>query len=147
MKIGLASDHRGYLRKEELKLLLDDFSVVDFGTFSEEIVDYPIYSLKLSEAVVSKEVDLGIILCGTGIGVSIACNKVNGARCAKIDNINDAKSAKEHNNANILAFSSSHTKEEIISMIREFLNAKFNEDPRYIRRIKMVERYEESYEY
>lgn len=147
MKIGLASDHRGYLRKEELKLLLDDFSVVDFGTFSEEIVDYPIYSLKLSEAVVSKEVDLGIILCGTGIGVSIACNKVNGSRCAKIDNINEAKSAKEHNNANILAFSSSHTKEEIISMIREFLNAKFNEDPRYIRRIKMVERYEETYEY
>lgn len=147
MKIGIASDHRGYERKEELKLLLEDFDVIDFGTFSEEIVDYPIYALKLSEGVINKEVDLGIVLCGTGIGVSIACNKVKGIRCAKIDNINEAKSSKEHNNANILAFSSSHTKEEIINMIKEFLNSKFNEDPRYIRRINMVEKYEESYEY
>lgn len=147
MKIGLASDHRGYERKEELKILLDDFDVIDFGTFSEEIVDYPIYALKLSEAVVSNEVDLGIVLCGTGIGVSIACNKVKGSRCAKIDNMNDAKSAKEHNNANILAFSSLHTKEEIINMFREFLNAKMNEEPRYQRRIKMVENYEDNYEY
>ena len=147
MKIGIASDHRGYERKEELKLLLEDFDVIDFGTFSEEIVDYPIYALKLSEGVINKEVDLGIVLCGTGIGVSIACNKVKGIRCAKIDNINEAKSSKEHNNANILAFSSSYTKEEIINMIKEFLNSKFNEDPRYIRRINMVEKYEESYEY
>lgn len=147
MKIGIASDHRGYERKEELKSLLEDFDVIDFGTFSEEIVDYPIYALKLSEGVLNKEVDLGIVLCGTGIGVSIACNKVKGIRCAKIDNINEAKSSKEHNNANILAFSSSHTKEEIINMIKEFLNSKFNEDPRYIRRINMVEKYEESYEY
>ena len=64
-----------------------------------------------------------------------------------IENINEAKSSKEHNNANILAFSSSHTKEEIINMFKEFLNSKFNEDPRYIRRINMVEKYEESYEY
>ncbi len=147
MKIGIASDHRGYERKEELKTILDDFDVVDFGTFSEEIVDYPIYALKLAEGVVSSEVDLGIVLCGTGIGVSIACNKVKGARCAKIDNINEAKSAKEHNNANILAFSAIHSKEDIINMFREFLNAKMNENPRYERRIKMVEKYEETYEY
>lgn len=147
MKIGIASDHRGYERKEELKQLLEEFDVVDFGTFSSEIVDYPTYALKLSEGVINKEVDLGIILCGTGIGVSIACNKVKGIRCAKVDNINEARSSKEHNNANILAFSSSHSKEEIINMFREFLNSNLNEDPRYIRRIKMVEKYEESYEY
>ena len=147
MKIGLASDHRGYDRKEELKKVLEDFDLVDFGTFSNEIVDYPVYALKLAEGVINKEVDSGIILCGTGIGVSIACNKVKGIRCAKVDNINEARSSKEHNNANILAFSALHTKEEIISMFREFLNASFNEDPRYLRRIKIVEEYEETNEY
>lgn len=147
MKIGFASDHRGYERKEELKKSLEEFDIVDFGTFSSEIVDYPTYAIKLAEGVANKEVDLGIILCGTGIGVSIACNKVKGIRCAKIDNINEAKSAKEHNNANILAFSALHTKENIICMFYEFIKAKFNDDPRYIRRIKMVENYEESNEY
>ncbi len=147
MKIGIASDHRGYARKEELKKTLENFDIVDFGTFSEEIVDYPIYALKLAEGVKSNEVDLGIVLCGTGIGVSIACNKVKGIRCAKIDNIKEAKSAKEHNNANILSFSAAYSRDEIISMFEEFINASFNDDPRYIRRIKMVETYEESNEY
>lgn len=148
MKIGLANDHRAYKVKEELKSLLDEYDIVDYGCFSSEMVDYPKYALTLSNAVINKEVDLGIVMCGTGIGVSIACNKVKGIRCAKIDNKDEAKSAKEHNNANVLAFSAqSHTAKEIKEMVDIFINSTFLSDPRYKMRIEQVEKYEETNEY
>ena len=87
-------------------------------------------------------------MCGTGIGVSIACNKVKGVRCAKIDNKDEAKSAKEHNNANIIAFSAqSHTPEEIKEMVDIFINSTLLADPSYKIRIEQVEKYEETNEY
>lgn len=148
MKIGIANDHRAYERKEELKKLLDNYEIIDYGCFSKERTDYPKYALKLAEAVKNKEVDLGIVMCGTGIGVSIACNKVKKIRCAKIDNVDEARSAKEHNNANVLAFSAqSHTAKEIKEMIDIFINSTFNIDPRYKMRIEQVEKYEEDNEY
>lgn len=148
MKIGLANDHRAYNVKESLKKLLDDYEIIDYGCYSDELVDYPKYAFDLSNAVLKGEVDLGIVMCGTGIGVSIACNKVKGIRCAKVDNINEAKSAKEHNDANILAFSAQqHTPEEIKKMLDIFINSTFNMEPRYKIRIKQVEKYEESNEY
>ena len=148
MILGIASDHRGYKLKEQLKKEIEDYEIIDYGTYSEELVDYPKYAFDLSNAVINKEVDLGIILCGTGIGVSIACNKVKGIRCAKIDNEHEAKSAKEHNNANILAFGAeSHNIEEIIKMIDTFINSTFNTNPRYKMRIEQVEKYEETNEY
>lgn len=148
MKIGLANDHRAYKVKEELKLLLEEYDVVDYGCFSDEMVDYPKYAFSLSNAVINKEVDLGIVMCGTGIGVSIACNKVKGIRCAKIDNKNEAKSAKEHNNANILAFGAqSHSSKEIKEMLDIFINSTFLSEPRYKIRIKQVEKYEDTNEY
>ena len=148
MKIGIANDHRAYEVKEKLKMLLDEYDVIDYGCYSNERVDYPKYAFKLSKAVVDREVDLGLIMCGTGIGVSIACNKVKGIRCAKIDNINEAKFAKEHNNANILAFSAtSHNEYEIKKMIDMFVNSTFNTDEIYKMRIEQVENYEESHEY
>ena len=85
-------------------------------------------------------------MCGTGIGVSIACNKVKGIRCAKIDNDNDAKSAKEHNNANILAFGAHHGAKRIKEMIDIFINSTFNTEPSYKIRIEQVERYEKDNE-
>lgn len=148
MKIGIANDHRAYKTKEELKKLLDNYDLVDYGCFSSDMVDYPKYALTLANAVKNKEVDLGIVMCGTGIGVSIACNKVKGIRCAKIDNKDEAKSAKEHNDANVLAFGAqSHTAEEIKEMIDIFINSTFLLDPRYKIRIKQVEKYEETNEY
>ena len=148
MKIGLANDHRAYKVKEELKSLLDEYDIVDYGCFSSEMVDYPKYALTLSNAVINKEVDLGIVMCGTGIGVSIACNKVKKIRCAKIDNKDEAKSAKEHNNANVLAVSAqSHTAKEIKEMVDIFINSTFLSDPRYKMRIEQVEKYEETNEY
>ena len=148
MKIGLANDHRAYNVKEELKSLLDNYEIIDYGCFSNDMVDYPKYAITLATAVVNKDVDLGIVMCGTGIGVSIAANKVKKIRCAKIDNVDEARSAKEHNNANVLAFSAqSHTAKEIKEMIDIFINSTFNIDPRYKMRIEQVEKYEETNEY
>lgn len=149
MKIGIANDHRAYDVKEKLKNLLEDYDeIIDYGCFSSDRVDYPKYALTLSNAVINKEVDLGIVMCGTGIGVSIACNKVKGIRCAKIDNKDEAKSAKEHNDANVLAFSAqSHTAEEIKEMFDIFVNSTVNADPCYKMRIEQVEKYEETNEY
>lgn len=148
MKIGLANDHRAYNVKEELKSLLDNYEIIDYGCFSNDMVDYPKYAITLATAVVNKDVDLGIVMCGTGIGVSIAANKVKKIRCAKIDNVDEAKSAKEHNNANVLAFSAqSHTAKEIKEMIDIFINSTFNINPRYKMRIEQVEKYEETNEY
>lgn len=148
MKIGIANDHRAYKVKEELKSLLDDYDIVDYGCYNEERIDYPKYAFTLSQAIINKEVDLGIAMCGTGIGVSIACNKVKGIRCAKIDNKQEAKSAKEHNNANVLAFSAqSHSAQEIKEMIDIFINSTLLADPCYKIRIEQVEKYEETNEY
>ena len=148
MTIGIANDHRAYETKEKLKELLDDYNIIDYGCYSNERTDYPKYALRLGKAVIDNEVDLGVVMCGTGIGVSIACNKVKGIRCAKIDNIDEAKSAKEHNNANVLAFSAqSHSAEESKKMIDMFVNSTFNTEPCYKMRIEQVEKYEETNEY
>lgn len=148
MKIGIANDHRAYKVKEQLKTLLDDYDIIDYGCYSEERIDYPKYALTLSNAIIKNEIDLGIAMCGTGIGVSIACNKVKGIRCAKIDNKDEAKSAKEHNDANILAFGAQyHDAKEIKEMIDIFINSTFNADPCYKIRIEQVKKYEETNEY
>lgn len=148
MKLGIACDHRGYEIKENLKKVLNDFEIIDYGCYSKEMVDYPDYCFKLCDALINKQIDLGIVMCGTGIGVSIACNKVKGIRCAKINNEKEAKSAKEHNNANILAFGAEfNTEEEIKKMIEIFINSTFNSDLRYKIRIDKVKKYEETNEY
>lgn len=148
MKIGIANDHRAFEVKQALKELLDDYDVIDYGTYSLERTDYPKFAFKLGEAVMKKEVDLGIVMCGTGIGVSIACNKVKGVRCAKIDNEDEAVSAKEHNDANVLAFSAqAHSALEIKKFLDLFINSTFNTDLSYKMRIEQVEKYEETNEY
>ena len=93
MKIALASDHGGFALKEQVKehLLKRDIEVIDLGTNSEDSVDYPAYGVLCGETVVSGKADCGILVCGTGIGISIAANKVKGVRCAKIENKEDAK--------------------------------------------------------
>ena len=89
MKLGIARDHRGYKLKEQIKNELD-IEIIDYGTYSEESCDYPDFAFKLGEAVVNKEVDYGIAICGSGIGISIACNKVKGVRCAKVSDSEEA---------------------------------------------------------
>lgn len=144
MNIGFSSDHRGYELKQMLinKLREKGYNIIDCGTDSIESVDYPIYAFKLCKLITNREIDLGIAICGTGIGMSIACNKVKGIRCAKIDNVQDAEYAKEHNNANILAISANKSSEEITEMLETFINQSFSSNEKHKRRIQLIEDYE-----
>ena len=147
MKIGIASDHRGYvLKKEIIKELKNEYEIIDFGTDSEERVDYPDYAFKLGKAIQNKDIDLGIAICGTGIGISIALNKVKGVLCAKISNKEEAKLAKEHNHANAIAFSGLTKIEEAKEMILTFLNSKPNNEQAHLDRINKILKYEEENE-
>lgn len=105
MKIGLASDHGGYELKEHIREHLEKKGIeyIDYGTNSEESVDYPDYGRKAGEAIISGEVDRAIVACGTGIGISLAANKVKGVRCALCGDSYSARMSREHNNANALA--------------------------------------------
>ena len=106
MKITIGSDHGAVELKEEVKKVLAEFEnieVKDVGTFGTEPVDYPDVAEKVCADVVSGAVDRGIVLCGTGIGISIAANKIKGIRCALCNDVYSAKMSREHNNANVLA--------------------------------------------
>lgn len=106
MKITIGSDHGAVQLKEEIKMVLKeygDIEVTDVGTFGTESVDYPDVAEKICADVVSGKSDRGIALCGTGIGISIACNKVPGIRCALCSDVYSAKMSRQHNNANVLA--------------------------------------------
>ena len=121
MTIAMASDHRGYkLKQEIIENLQKEYQILDLGTSSEESVDFPKYGIALGEAIKNKKADLGIAICGTGIGISIAVNKVKGVMCAKISNIEEAKLAKEHNNATVIALSGKTSTEEALKMIKIF---------------------------
>lgn len=105
MVIGIGSDHGGFELKEFIKEYLDKSNVefVDFGTYNKDSVDYPDFGKKVADAIVNKEVERGIVICGTGIGISIAANKVKGIRCALCGDTYSARMSREHNNANVLA--------------------------------------------
>lgn len=144
MKIGISADHRGYETKERIKeYFKTKYEIIDYGTNSTERVDYPKYGIKLGEKVRDKEVEYGIAICGSAIGISIACNKVKGIRCGKINNVKEAIHAKENDFVNIIAISGEEDLEENIKIIEAFLNAKENtSDPVYIQRINQIKNYE-----
>lgn len=102
--IGLGCDHGGYELMQEVKAHLDERGITykDFGTYSTEAVDYPDYAKKVAYAVKEKECELGILICGTGIGISIAANRISGIRAALCHDVFSAEATKQHNNANIL---------------------------------------------
>jgi ribose 5-phosphate isomerase B len=105
MKVAIASDHGGLNIREEIKGLLDKLGIdyEDFGCDCETSVDYPDYALPVAEKVANGEFDRGILICGTGIGMSISANKVKGIRCALVHDVFSAKATREHNDSNILA--------------------------------------------
>ncbi len=140
MKIGIASDHRGYYTKKAIKKILTEHSYdyEDYGTHSEDSVDYPDYAKVLCENVNNKTVDLGIAICGTGIGMSIACNKIKGIRCAKVSNEEEAKLAREHNDANIMALSSTLDINELKGIVLKFISTEFSNNDRHKRRIEKI---------
>lgn len=144
MKIGIASDHRGYLLKEKIKdILKQDYDIVDFGTDSNESTDYPDYAFILGENVRDKNVDFGIAICGSGIGISIACNKVKGVRCAKVSTKEEAKVTREDNNSNIVAFGEKTSIDDAISIVKAFINTPFSNLEKHQRRVEKIIKYEE----
>ena len=141
MKIALGCDHAGYpLKNEIIKHLQErNIEIVDLGCYSEESVDYPIYGKKVGEAVMAGQADKGIVCCGTGIGISIAANKVKGIRCALPYNDFTAEMCKKHNNANMVAFGArSLSVEEAIRYTDIWLDTEF-EGGKHERRINMLE--------
>lgn len=141
MKIVLAADHGGFELKEGIKLHLElsGHEVLDLGTHDTESVDYPSYGNMGAQAVVSGEADKGIVFCGTGIGVSIAANKVQGARCALCTDVFMAEMAARHNNANVLALGGRIIKANLAKeMVDAWLNSAF-EGGRHERRVKMLD--------
>lgn len=143
MKIGIANDHHGIEINKELTNFLNElgYNVINYGPVSNVPVDYPIYSFKLGEAVSSKEVDMGIVICNSGIGVSIACNKVKGVRCAKVNDEWEAEMTRLHNDANIIAVGSRLPMEELKKIIVKFLQTKFSNEERHQRRIDLINNY------
>ncbi|MDQ0177550.1 ribose 5-phosphate isomerase B [Bacillus chungangensis] len=105
MKVALASDHGGIRLREEIRVLLEELQIEyeDFGCDCEDSVDYPDFAFPVAERVASGEFDRGILICGTGIGMSISANKVKGIRCALVHDVFSAKATRQHNNSNILA--------------------------------------------
>lgn len=139
MKIGLAADHRGYELKEQLKHYLEKtYEVIDYGTNDTKRVDYPDYAQKLADGINKKEVDLGIAICGTGIGISIALNKAKNIMCAKISTKEEAILAKEHNHANAIALSGTLDYYKARKMVKAFLKATPNNDKVYLKRIEKI---------
>lgn len=105
MKVAMACDHGGLDLKNTLKAELEKMGheVIDFGTYTHDSVDYPDYGYKAAKAVANGECEKGVVVCGTGIGISITCNKVHGIRCALCHDVFSAKATRAHNDANMLA--------------------------------------------
>lgn len=147
MKIAIGSDHGGYGLKSEIinHLKGKNIEVKDFGTFSEESCDYPDYALKVAEEVAQENFELGILICGTGIGIGIAANKVPGVRAALCSDTFSAHACREHNNANILTIGERVVGYGLaLDIVDTFLNAKF-EGGRHDRRINKISEIEKKY--
>ena len=146
MKIGFASDHRGYKLKQELiEQLKEEYDVVDFGTNSEESPDYPDYAFLLGENVSNKKVDFGVAICGAGIGISIACNKVLGIRCAKVSTADEAEITRVDNDSNIVAFSEKTTFLDALNIVKTFISTVHLPVKKHDRRINKIKEYEETH--
>ena len=143
MKVGIANDHRGVNLKNKILDYLKSKGIeyVDYGTDSNERVDYIDYAVKLCEGINNKEVNNGILICGTGIGMSIAANKIKGIRCAKVTTPTEASLSKEHNMANVMALS--ENTENVYEVVDAFLNTKYSNDERHIRRVDKIMKLED----
>ena len=140
--IALGCDHGGYALMQEVIAYLEKEKIAykNFGTNSEESCDYPVYAKKVAHAVADGECDKGILICGTGIGVSITANKIKGIRAALCGDCFSAKATREHTDANILAMGARVVGVGLaLEIVRVFLNTPFSNEERHIRRISQIE--------
>lgn len=144
--IAIASDHGGFELKEDIKEFLDNagYHFRDLGTHNKDSVDYPDYGIKLSEKVASGEFEKGILICGTGIGMSIAANKIPGIRAALVHDVYSARMSKEHNDANVLVIGGRVTGKALArELVRAWLESKF-EGGRHRKRLDKIAELEKS---
>ncbi|MGT2923837.1 ribose 5-phosphate isomerase B [Streptococcus caviae] len=146
MKIGIGNDHVAVDYKKAISAYIEEeygYEVVNFGTDSPERFDYPLSAKAVAQAVVSGQVDKGILICGTGVGIGISANKVKGVRCVICSEPYSAKLSREHNNSNVLAFGARVVGIELAKMIVDsWLNAEY-EGGRHQKRLDMIEAIEE----
>ena len=144
MKIGIANDHRG----KELKFKIIDYlnnkniEYINYGTDTEDSVDYVDYALKLCNGINNHEVDLGILICGTGIGMSIAANKIKGIRAARCVTKDDAYHTRVDNDANILCLSYNNELDTLLDIINTFISTPFSNLERHVRRVNKITKLE-----
>lgn len=139
--IGIACDHGGYELKLEIIKYLEKnrLEYKDFGCNGES-VDYPIYARKVGQAILDGVCDKGILICGTGIGISIVANKMKGIRCALCSDCFSAEATRLHNDTNIVALGGRVVGPELaVKIVDTFLNTPFSQDERHVRRISMIE--------
>lgn len=150
MKIAIGCDHGGYVLKPEIMEYLkkNGYEILDFGTDNaEQSVDYPDYGYQVAMAVRNKEADLGILLCGTGIGISITANKVPGIRCALVSDTFSAHATREHNDANIIAMGGRTIGPGLaVDLVDTFLHAEFSHGERHQNRIDKITAVEKEFE-
>jgi len=142
MKIAIGSDHGGYILKEEIRAELEAWGheVIDFGCNSDESTDYPQYAHSVAEEVQTGKVERGVLICTTGIGISIAANRHKGVRAALCRNCDMTYLTRIHNNANVIAFGSRYTTIlDARAMLRVFLDAQYSNEQRHTRRIEGIE--------
>jgi len=142
VRLGISSDHGGYGLKEYIynNLIANGYNVKNFGVYNEESVDYPGYALKIILEILNKDIDFGILFCGTGIGVSISANKFPGIRAALCHNVETARLSRMHNNANIIALGGRILDKNIAAeMIDVWLNTDF-EGGRHLRRVNLIDK-------
>ena len=141
MKIGIANDHHGVSIKQELTKFLEElgYTVIDYGANSSENVDYPPMAFKIGIDVVKKTIDYGVLICNSGIGMSIACNKVPGVRCAKVDDTWEAMMTRRDNDANVIAIGHRKPIDELKEILKTFLTSEYAAFERYDRRKEMLD--------
>ena len=146
-KVAIGCDHGGIVLKDAVVTVLTDLGaeIVDFGTMTDQSVDYPEFGLKVAEAVAEGKCDCGVVMCGTGIGISISANKVPGVRCALVTNEFMATATKNHNNSNVLALGGRvTTPEDAKALVKAWYTAEY-EGGRHQRRLDMITAIEEKY--
>ncbi|MDF2720360.1 MAG: ribose 5-phosphate isomerase [Paenibacillus sp.] len=148
MKIAIGADHAGFRLKDDIIKVLqsEGHEVEDFGCHSPDSIDYPDYALPVCERVISGDADKGILICGTGIGMSIAANKVPGIRCALVHDLFSAKATREHNDSNVLALGERVTGPGVaLEIVKVWLSTEFSGGSRHQNRISKIEQLEHKY--
>lgn len=145
MKIGIATDHRGVdVKKELIKILKNrGYEIQDYSPVNTPTDDYIDFAVATCEAYLNHEVDFGILLCRTGIGMSIAANKIRGIRCAKVTTKEEAELTRFDNNSNVLALNYNYPLEQLEELIVTFVESPFSNEERHIRRVNKLKELEE----